>query len=328
MADDRLLNHNLAVVGYGLALWDALADQIGVARAQVRSWRRYAGGAGLNVACGLAKLGVANGLIAAVGQDQAGKELLQVLQSHRVCTDYIQTLPYPTRIVEVTRTEDGEREFAGFYPSDSQTFADAYVTFIEPQLIPQYLYIEAVMLAFPIARETCNQLVNWAFNQGVKILVDVNWRPVFWADPELAKVFTLELLRKVHGVKLTAAEAHWLWGTDDLDIIHRQCPHLTYIFLTKGAQGCDYQVGDHRGYCPAWPIPAVDTTGAGDAFIAGWLYQLVTDGEQIMGDAQRLRQAVRWASAVAALAITAPGAITHAPTVAAVQAFLNTHLPG
>jgi len=311
-----------SVLCYGLALWDMLADQTGIPRNQVRSWTPYAGGAGLNVACGLGALGVSGALIAGVGQDERGSQLLRVLQSHQVCTDYVQKLPYPTRLVEVTRSEVGEREFVGFYPPDCQEFADNYVTFLEPHFTPKYVYIEALVLAFPHARTTCWQLVDWALDKGLMILVDVNWRPVFWRDHELAKSLTLELLSQVQAVKLTSEEAQWLFNSNDLNSIHQKCPSLTHIFLTQGAQGCDYQIAEYRGHCPAFVVNTVDTTGAGDAFVAGWLHQWVTYGEILSSDANLLNQALRWASAVAALSTTALGAMTQAPTVNTVQAFL------
>lgn len=314
-----------AVLSYGLALWDALADQVGVS--PVRSWTPYAGGAGLNVACGLGNLGVAAALIAAVGQDEWGNELLKTLQSHHVYTNYIQRSPAPTRIVEVTRSQDGEREFVGFRPPDCQDFADGEVAFGEPNFTPTYLYIEALILAFPKARQTCAALLDWASEHGVMILVDVNWRPVFWSDHELAKILTLALVKKVAMVKLTQDEAQWLFATDDPSLIQKKCPNLTHILVTQGAQGCDYQIGAYRGHCPAFRVNSVDTTGAGDAFVAGWLHQMLTHGAALIRDAKVLDQALRWASAVAALSTTAPGAITQAPTVGAVQAFLTAHRP-
>jgi len=312
-----------AVVCFGLALWDALADAVGLPPAQVGRWTPYAGGAGLNVACGLGALGVSSALIAAIGQDSWGEQLLQVLQRHQVCTDYVQQYPYPTRVVAVTRNLAGEREFAGFLPPDGLDFADAHVTFVEPHFTPQWVYIEALMLAFPTARTTCWQLLAWASAHGIKTLVDVNWRPIFWADERLAQALTRALLQQATAVKLTSEEAQWLFGTCDVEHVHQQCPQVTYILVTQGAQGCTYRMAEHRGYCPAFAVNTVDTTGAGDAFVAGWLQQWVTHGETLMGDAQRLHQAIRWASAVAALSTTAPGAITYAPTVAAVQAFLD-----
>lgn len=326
------MNHSYpnhpTVLCYGLALWDALADQIGISRAQVRSWTPYAGGAGLNVACGLGKLGIPGALIAGVGQDEWGNQLLDTLHSHHVCTNNIQKLPYLTRIVEVTRGKDGEREFAGFRPPDYQNFADAHVAFREPHGTPQYLYIEALMLAFPVARETCYQLVTWALDRGIMILVDVNWRPVFWSDGKLAQLLTRKLLGHVQMVKLTQDEAQWLFATDDPSLIQQKYPNLTCILVTQGAQGCDYQIGAYRGHCPTFGVNAVDTTGAGDAFVAGWLHQLVTQENTLFNNANILHQALRWASAVAALSTTAPGAITQAPDVETVQAFLSVHRPG
>lgn len=312
-----------AVVCFGLALWDALADPMGVPRSQVRSWTPYPGGAGLNVACSLGTLGVRSALIAGVGQDAWGEQLLQVLHHHRVCTDYVQKYPYPTRVVEVIRNSAGDREFVGFSPPDCWDFADGHVTCSAPQFIPQWLYVEALMLAFPTARKTCGQLVHWATAQGIRILVDVNWRPMFWSDTGLAHTLTRELLQRATAVKCTQEEAHWLFGTADLAVWRQACPQATCLFVTRGGQGCDYAIAAYSGHCPAFVVPTVDTTGAGDAFVAGWLHQWVTHGEDLLWNAQLLHQAVRWASAVAALSTTAPGAITHAPTVAAVEAFLD-----
>ncbi|MCS6782168.1 MAG: carbohydrate kinase [Gloeomargarita sp. SKYBB_i_bin120] len=316
-----------AVLGYGFALWDLLADQLGVPREQVVSWTPYPGGAGLNVACHLGRLGVPTALVSAVGQDPWGTQVLQVLQSYNVCTDYLQRLPYPTRLVEVLRRQDGEREFAGFRPADCPAFADAFIAFQPPPWRPACLYIEGVVLAFPQSRATAFALVDWASQQEVMTLVDVNWRPTLWTDEALARSVTQALVQRVQGVKLTADEAQWLFGTDDPDVLHRQCPNLAVVLVTQGAQGCAYRVGSHSGHSPAFPVTAVDTTGAGDAFVAGWLHQWVTQGPALTQDRERLQAALRWANAVAAISTTAPGAITRAPTSLEVAQFLAAHRP-
>ncbi|MCS7030958.1 MAG: carbohydrate kinase [Gloeomargarita sp. SKYG116] len=308
------------VLGYGLALWDLLAEP-----AEVDAWTPYPGGAGLNVACHLGRLGIPAALMAGIGQDEWGMQLLQVLQNHQVDTGLIQSFAAPTRRVEVRRRAQGEREFVGFRPANCSTFADELVTFAAPPFIPQYVYIEALVLASPAARAACFQLVQWAVHQGARILVDVNWRPVFWTDAQLARTLILELLQQVQAVKLTGDEAQWLLATDDPGAIQRRYPNLTQVLVTQGMHGCDYCIGPHQGHYPAFPVQAVDTTGAGDAFVAGWLYQWIAQGDDFMNDVVQHHHALRWASAVAAISTTAPGAITQAPTPEKVQQFLTAH---
>lgn len=316
----------MTVLCYGFALWDLLADQIGVPRDQVQSWTPYPGGAGLNVACHLGRLGVETALLGAVGCDDWGDRVLQVIQAHRVCPALMQRLPYPTRLVEVLRRTDGEREFAGFRPPDCPAFADEFIRFRPPAQPPQCLYIEGVVLAFPESRATAFALVEWASARGVIMLLDVNWRPTLWTEERLARSVTQTLVQQVTAVKATAEEARWLWGTADPRAIAGQCPHLQVILVTQGAQGCTYWVGPHQGHCPAFPVQAVDTTGAGDAFVAGWLHQWVTWGNRLIQEAGCLQQALRWANAVAAISTTAPGAITQAPSPAVVQRFLARYV--
>jgi pfkB family carbohydrate kinase len=72
------------VLCLGEILFDCLADKPGVSLEEVESWTAYAGGAPANVACALAKLGTAVGFIGAVGGDELGDSLVQVLQESGV----------------------------------------------------------------------------------------------------------------------------------------------------------------------------------------------------------------------------------------------------
>ena len=88
-----------------------------------------------------------------------------------------------------------------------------------------------------------------------------------------------------------------------------------HVVLTCGAQGLRYGMGGDRLELPAFPVDAVDETAAGDAFIGflmhGWLN----------GHGQA--EALAWASAAGALAVTVAGAATSIPTAAEVAEFLQ-----
>ena len=124
------------VLGIGEILWDRLSDQPGKPLETVESWTDYPGGAPANVVCGLVKLGTPAGLIGCIGRDQAGDSLIQVLQAVGVDQTGIQRhSSAPTRIVYVTRDQQGNHTFAGF--GDREAWRKPYRatdTFADTQL--------------------------------------------------------------------------------------------------------------------------------------------------------------------------------------------------
>jgi fructokinase len=73
----------------------------------------------------------------------------------------------------------------------------------------------------------------------------------------------------------------------------------------------------------AFAVNAIDTTGAGDAFVAGFIHQLCQPAAQPLGDPRRAAEMVRYASAVGALTTLKPGAIAAQPTSQEIQTFLS-----
>lgn len=153
------------VLCIGEILFDYLADQPGRSLEQVASWTAYPGGAPANVASGLVKLGIPSALISAVGMDEGGNQLLQVLQQVGVQTSGIQQYSTaPTRQVFVLRSDEGEREFAGFGERQSNEFAD---TLLQASQIPEKLFLDAdflvlgtLALAYPQSREAIIHALN------------------------------------------------------------------------------------------------------------------------------------------------------------------------
>jgi len=97
------------------------------------------------------------------------------------------------------------------------------------------------------------------------------------------------------------------------------------VLVTAGEQGCGYCLGENEGRLPGFPVPVVDTTGAGDSFVAGFLHQVNHLGIQNLTKPEIAKRAVSYASAVGALTTTKPGAIAAQPTAAEVEAFLDLH---
>ncbi|WP_414568530.1 carbohydrate kinase family protein [Nostoc sp. CCY 9925] len=321
---------NPRVLCLGEILFDCLADQLGLKLEEVKSWTPYPGGAPANVACALVKLGTPTAFIGAVGEDEPGNALVKLLQDVGVETTGVQRHPTaPTRQVYVTRDLSGDRTFAGFGQYDTSEFAD---TRLQAKQLPDSLFQEAdflvlgtLELAYPESEQAVYRALELAEQYDLKIILDVNWRPVFWHDPNIAHQKIPELFNKVDFLKLSKEEAEWLFETADPGAITYRLASIEGVLVTDGENGCTYCLGENEGKLPSFSIPVVDTTGAGDSFLAGFIHQLKQYGIHSLRDAETAKRIVTYASAVGALTTIKAGAIASQPTAAEVEAFLATN---
>ncbi len=318
---------NPEILCLGEVLFDCLADQPGRDLQAVDTWTPYPGGAPANVACGLVKLGTSAGFIGCVGTDDSGDQLVDLLQRTHVNVTGIQkSLHAPTRQVYVTRTLAGDRTFAGFGNYDTHDFAD---TQLQADSLPEALFASAeflilgtLELAYPQSGAAVQKAIELARQHQMQILIDINWRSVFWADPKSARQTILEIIPAADYLKLAAEEALWLWNTTDAQTIAQQYPTVKGILITAGEKGCTYALQGCIGGHPGFAVEVVDTTGAGDAFVAGFIHQLRRLGLPI--DAQSAQDMITYANAVGALTTTQAGAIAAQPQAQAVETFLQT----
>ena len=319
---------NPRVLCLGEILFDCLADQVGRSLEEVESWTPYPGGAPANVACALIKLGTSAGFIGCVSKDQPGDELVQLLQLVGVDTTGVQRhLTAPTRQVYVVRSESGDRIFAGFRDRDTTEFAD---TRLQASQLPvqlfeaaDFLVLGTLELAYPDSRDSVFHALHLAEQYDVKILLDVNWRPVFWHNPDTARQTIQKLFKQIDFLKLSSEEAEWLFETTDPGAITYRLNSVEGVVVTDGEHGCAYCLSENEGKLPAFSVPVVDTTGAGDSFLAGFIHQLGQLGIHSLADPETAKRVVTYASAVGALTTMKPGAIAAQPSAAEVEAFLH-----
>jgi fructokinase len=319
---------NPRVLCLGEILFDLLADQLGRSLEQVESWTAYPGGAPANVACALVKLGTPAGFVGCVGEDEPGNDLVQLLQDIGVDSTGIQRhSTAPTRQVYVVRSEKGDREFAGFGELDTSQFADAFLNASKlPESLlenAEFLVLGTLELAYPQSREAINKALRLAELYDVKILLDVNWRPMFWPDTSVAVPLIQEILKKVDFLKIAKEEAELLFSTTDAGAITHRLGSLEGVLVTDGDKGCNYCLNEYEGTVPAFQMDVKDTTGAGDGFVAGFIHQVCQQGLKGFATFESAREVIRYASAVGALTTLKPGAIAAQPTAAEVEAFLK-----
>jgi fructokinase len=326
----------MLVICLGEMLIDLLANQLGMPLAEVSDWTAYPGGAPANVACGLVKLGTPTALISCLGVDEVGERLASLLTDIRVDISGLQYCQIaPTRQVYVVRSADGDRSFAGFIDGlATDKFADV---FLDAEQLPEHLFSEAKLLAIgtisladPLSYAATNRALELAAKYQLQIFVDVNWRSMFWDDPHRAKIVILDVLNRADFIKMSDDEAEWLFESIDPQIIRQQLPHSQGIFITAGAKGCDYSLADRNGFVPAFDVDAIDTTGAGDSFVAACIHQLCERGIESIspreGSANERKEAavkfIQYAAAAGAITTLHAGAINAQPTDADIVKFL------
>lgn len=277
------------------------------------------GGAPANVAVGVARLGGESAFIGRVGADPFGRFMADTLVAEGVDIRHLTQDPaHRTSTVLVELDEAGERSFTFMVrPSADQ--------FLEPADLPrfeagQWLLSCSIALANEPVRSSCLQAMAAIKEAGGRVCFDPNLRPEVWGNPAemLPQVSAAIALADV--VKLSVEELQLLSGEDDLLAGLATLSGPALVLVTRGAAGVVARLG---GDLLEWVGPKVtplDTTGAGDAFVAGLLAALA-EGERLPALSE-LPAILAQAHGCGALATTAKGAMTALPTRTELDAFL------
>ena len=323
-------NRYSRVICLGEILFDCLADRVGCSLKEVQSWTSYPGGAPANVACALVKLGTPSTFIGCIGQDRPGDELVKLLDSIGVDTTGIQRHPLaPTRQVYVLRSAEGDRSFAGFGDRQPHEFADAYLA---AENLPTDLFLEAeflvigtLELAYLQTRGAVFRALELAADYDVKVVLDINWRPMFWRNSREAVLLIQKLWEYVDFLKLAEEEAQWLFNTTDAGAIFHRLNTVEGVLVSGGNRAVSYCLSENEGKVTPFSVSVQDTTGAGDAFVAGFIHQLCQKKISSLKEPNIAKEIVTYACAVGGLTTTKPGAIAAQPTAAEVENFLSNN---
>jgi fructokinase len=316
------------VICLGEILFDCLAEQLGQSLDRVQSWTTYPGGAPANTACALTKLGIPSAFIGCIARDSLGENLLQLLEQTGVNTQGVQrTEKFPTRQVYVLRDNTGDRTFAGFAQKFPDGFADAYLQseyLLEKLFLDaEYLVIGTLELAYPQSRQAVFRALELADRYYLKIILDVNHRQQFWLDSTEAKPLIKQLCQSVDFLKLAKEEAQWLFDTSDAGAIFYRLNSLEGVIVTDGDAEVSYCISEQEGKIKPFSLSVKDTTGAGDAFVAGLIYQLCQRKLSSLNNPDVVKQIITYACAVGGLTATKEGAISAQPTAEEVAMFLK-----
>lgn len=320
------------VVCLGEALIDFIPLESGVSLMEVSGFRKAPGGAPANVAAGLSKLGKTSAFVGKVGDDPFGRFLEKTFADSGVDTSRMLFDPFVrTGLAFVSLTSEGVPEFM-FYrnPSADMLLSPGELDRDFIRSARAFHYGSITLIGEP-SKSATEAAIRCAVEGRLLISYDPNLRKPLWPGLEQAKEQMLAAMVYPHVVKVSEEELAFLSGTSDLSDgssrLMSAYPNIRLLAVTLGSEGCYYRTAKAENRLQAFSVQVVDTTGAGDGFVAGMLSQLldaVASPDEISDlDEARLREVFRFANAVAALTTTKPGAISALPSLQAVQELIG-----
>lgn len=312
----------MSVVCLGELLIDFVSLESGVGVGEASGFEKKPGGAPANVAVAVKKLGHDCAFITQVGDDPFGHFLAGVLRDEGVDVSGISySKEARTALAFVSLAEGGERDFMFYrHPSaDMLMTADSLdLSALDEACI--FHFGSITMISEPSKSATL-AAAQAALDKNLLVSYDPNLRLPLWESEAAAREGMLAGLDYAHIVKISDVELEFLGG--DLDKLWRERTEL--ILVTEGEKGATAYTRDSSTRADGFSVTSVDTTGAGDAFVAGILVGILENPDYT--DLDTLQTLVRFANAAGAIATTGRGAIPSLPTRTEADAFIEANTP-
>lgn len=274
------------VVCFGEILWDILPTGA------------KPGGAPMNVAYHLRKLGISPALITRIGKDQWGRDLLTLMNEQQISTDFFQVdESLTTGVVNAKINLNNEVTYDIVKPVawDNIMWQNGMGTLISEAA---YFVFGSLASRSEVSRNTLFQLIEKAKYR----VLDINLRA-----PHYSKDAVEQLMAKANLLKLNHDELKLIgsWYTNagsDIDLIKAILGkyNIDKVVVTKGAEGAILFCNDVLYSYPGIKITVADTVGSGDSFLAALLQGFINN--------KKPEQALQFACAVGALVATYSGA--------------------
>lgn len=317
----------MSALCFGELLVDMVSPAPDATLEEAPSFLKAPGGAPANVAVALQRLGVPSRFLGGVGDDPFGHWLREVIAREGVDTSYMAlSSTARTTIAFVATRSDGKKDIcfyrnpgadAEFSPADlkAEAFNDA-----------RLLHCGSVSLSLEPCRAAQFAAVEQAREAGAWISFDPNWRPSLWNDFQHAHELIWRMIRLSDIVKVADEEWEFVTGTTDFrqgaSLIRAQGPRL--VVMTRGRDGAAFDFEGGSAEVGGFVVNAIDTLGAGDAFVGGLLTRLLSQPTlEASLEMEWMRDTLRFANACGAIATLSPGAIPGLPSREQVHTFLS-----
>lgn len=293
-----------------ISLGEAFVDYISVDSTNTK-FQQLLGGATVNVAAGTQRLGIPTYYLCKLGMDEISQFVEQELANEGINTEFAVHTPSKKICgVYVYTNERGERYFHSYLNDtpDELLTADELKKEVFEQT--KVFYFGSGTLFHKKAKETTETSLKYAKDCGNLVAFDTNIRLKRWESEEQCRQTITSFLKKADVVKIAEEELYFLTETSSFEAGLEKLSGwgIPFLFVTMGAKGAYAVMNGNKVFSPAPKVEAVDTTGAGDAFIAALLYSFHEEGEPT--DQSQLIKYLQFANQVGAAVTTKVGSLT------------------
>ncbi len=308
------------LISVGRCMVDLYCDQVGSPLREAQSVSMYIGGCPTNVAVGAARLGLKVAMLTRVGDDRTGEFVRETFRREGVDVSHVVSDPTshtPMVLAEIVPPDKFAltwyRERAADLKLQESDFDRAWLRQAKAVLISGNSY------STESSARVTRTLVEEARAAGCKIVYDIDYRPVLWYDEKPDGTRTLveparlrEILPQVDLLVGTEEEYAALGGYEDA----RQLAPRAVTVRKLGPRGAQVaRPGEGPVEVAGFPVKVLNTLGAGDAFMAGFLSGWLRD--------QTLEECVRRGNANGALVVTRHGCAPAMPYADEVAHFMQ-----
>lgn len=287
-------------------------------------FERNPGGAPANLLAGLAKLGRSTAFIGKVGDDVFGHYLENLLETKGINTDGLRySEESHTTMVFVELNDQGERSFTFFRRPGADSLLSKEELDISLLQNTKIFHFGSVSMTREPSRTATIEAAKIAKQGGAIISFDPNIRESLWDDKNIMLNEISKGLELADIVKISDEELEFITGTKDITEGSKELYdsyHTKLILVTMGPEGSFYRCNNLTCSVAGNKIQAVDTTGAGDAFLSGVLYQILERDKSIEEyNAFDLKNILTFGNIMGSLVVSKKGAISSMPSMSEIE---------
>jgi fructokinase len=321
------------VVCGGEILYDFISTSKGTGLAGAAEFAKKPGGSPFNIAIGLSRLGTDVSFLVKIGDDEFGAALREFLIAEGVDMSYVVNGAGHNTTLAMAAVDAMGKPVYRFYRDNS---ADISLSADElPPIAPRdamaYTFGSLILADNP-AGETYMYVFEKMRASGVMTMLDPNVRPLYVSDRPVFKKRVKYLTPLVDILKLSDDDLFWLTGTKSIDegISRIDINPAGLVIVTEGARGARAYWHGETIHVPCRPVEVAETSGCGDAFIAGVMSKLAPLGRSglIEMTPAFLKNTLVWANACASIVASRYGAADSMPRAAEVEDFLLNSVAG